>query len=90
LSAKAQTLASISEASNLEQASDLGMVDVALYHDPETCFHSEEEEALFIIQQLNYSEERGKDITLFHGPLGHFGVDKTYKSAISGGLDQLN
>jgi hypothetical protein len=37
--------------------------------------------------QPSYSEERGASITMHHGPLGHFGVNKVFQSATASGLD---
>ena len=46
-----------------------------------------EPEATITIAQPSYSEERGVALARHHGPLGHFGVDRTFASALASGLD---
>jgi hypothetical protein len=40
--------------------------------------------------QTSYSETRGAAIALHHGPMGHFGIYKTFESAKTSELDQIN
>ena len=89
-SAKPQIISVLSDTSEMNQIEGSVQVDVALCHDPNSCFHFEDQQDIFVLQHPSYSEERSKDIALHHGPLGHFGVEKTYQSALEGGLEQIN
>jgi hypothetical protein len=40
--------------------------------------------------QPSYMETRSAVIALHHGPMGHFGIDKTFESAKTSGFDQVN